>query len=127
MNSVTYDTGVLIAAERGDNATWLRHERFLQLGTVLTVPAPVLAQVWRGGSRQALLTRLLAGCEVEPMTAEHARAVGALLGAARHDDVVDGTVVEGAVRRRDVIVTADPVDIRRLVAAARVPLVVKTI
>ena len=32
------------------------------------VPAPVLAQAWCGGSRQASLARLLALCEIEPMT-----------------------------------------------------------
>lgn len=124
---VTYDTGVLVAAERDDARVWLRHKWFLQAGIVPTIPAPVLAQAWRGGSRQVRLARLLGGCDVESMTPDQARSVGTLLAAARHEDVVDGTVVEGAVRRRDLIVTADPVDIHRLVAATRVPLVVRSV
>ncbi len=41
-----------------------------------TVPAPVLAQAWRGGSRQASLSRLLRLCDTEPMSEELARNVG---------------------------------------------------
>ena len=89
MAGIIYDTTVLIAAERGDRRMWSRHQGLLRLGTVPVVPAPVLAQAWRGGSRQALLARLLTGCEIEAMTEQSARAVGRLLGAAAHDDVVD--------------------------------------
>ena len=72
-----------------------------------------------GGSRQASLALLLAMCAVEPMTEEQARAVGVLAGKAQHDDVVDVTVVEGAARRRDGIVTADPDHIVRIADATR--------
>jgi hypothetical protein len=47
----------------------------------------VLAQAWREGSWQALLARVLAGCETEAMTEDSARAVGQLLAAANHDDI----------------------------------------
>jgi len=53
------------------------------------VPAPVLAQAWRGASRQASLARLLVLCEIEPMTERQAKDVGVLAGRAAHDDVVD--------------------------------------
>jgi Domain of unknown function (DUF5753) len=64
MGGITYDTTVLIAAERGDRQMW-SHQGILRLGAVSVVPAPMLAQAWRGGSRQATLARLLAGCEIE--------------------------------------------------------------
>lgn len=116
MAGVTYDTGVLLAAERGDQRTWGRHRGLLGHGVIPTVPAPVLAQAWRGGGRQARLAQLLAGCQVEPMLEQHAKDFGQLLAAAHHGDVTDGAVVESAARRGDVIVTGDRPDIQRLVA-----------
>src|SRR5262245_55033014 len=90
---VTYDTGALVAGERNDRRMWALHAAFLAEEVVPTVPAPVLAEAWRGGSRQANLSRLLAMCEVEPMTIVQARQVGVLAGKSAHDDVVDVTVV----------------------------------
>jgi hypothetical protein len=111
MAGVTYDTGALLAAERGDRRMWALHTAFLINDVVPTVPAPVLAQAWRGGGRQASLARALAACVVEALTAGQARAVGEIVGRAEHGDVVDVAVVEGAVRRGDVIVTSDPDDL----------------
>lgn len=118
MGGVTYDTGALVAAERNDRRIWALHAGFLAEEVVPTVPAPVLAEAWRGGSRQASLARLLALCEVEPMSEELARRVGVLAGTARHDDVVDVAVVERAVRRDDAVVTSDADHIRRVVDAS---------
>lgn len=119
MNGVTYDTGALVAAERNDRAMWALHAGFLAEEVVPTVPAPVLAEAWRGGGRQASLSRLLAMCEVEAMSEEQARRVGVLAGKAAHDDVVDVTVVEGAARRRDAVVTSNDAHIRTIASAAR--------
>src|ERR1700688_8398 len=107
MSGVTYDTGALVAAERNDRRMWALHAALLAEGVVPVVPAPVLAEAWRGGSRQASLARLLVLCEVEPMSEEQAREVGVLAGKAAHHDVVDVTVVEGAIRRHDAVVTSD--------------------
>ena len=120
MAGVTYDTGALVAAERNDRTMWALHAGYLELEVVPTVPAPVLAETWRGGPRSAPLSRLLAMCDVEPMVEDHARRVGELAGRARHDDVVDVCVVEGASRRHDAIVTADVGDIRRIAQATGV-------
>ena len=92
------------------------HEDVLRRGILPTVPAGVLAQVWRGGP-QAGLSRLLKGCQVEPLVEEQARAVGQLAGLSGHDDTVDVAVVEGAVRRSDAVVTSDPDDLRRVADA----------
>ncbi len=115
---ITYDTGALIAAERGERLMWARHRALLTLRTVPTLPSPVLAQAWRGGSRQALLARLLRGCEVEPLDEDLARAVGVLVGHGATADVVDACVVEGALRRRDLVVTTDADDLTALARAA---------
>ena len=78
---ITYDTGALIAADRAERRMWARHRALLALREVPTVPAPVVAQSWRGG-RQALLARLLAGCDVEALDDGQARSVGSLAGRA---------------------------------------------
>ena len=119
MSGVTYDTGALLAAERDHRALWVRHRSLLEAGHLPVVPAPVVAQAWRGGGpRQASLARLLRGCRVEPLDERRARAVGALIAASGHDDVVDVAVVEGAARRRDLVWTSDPRDLGRVAAAA---------
>jgi hypothetical protein len=116
---VTYDTGALIAAERNDRAMWALHAGLLAEEVVPVVPAPVLAEAWRRGSRQASLVRLLALCVVEPMSDDQARAVGALAGRAGHDDIVDVAVVEGALRRGDAVVTSNLNHIAGIASAAR--------
>lgn len=58
---------------------------------------------------------------------EQARAVGVLAGRAEHDDVIDVTVVEGAIRRGDGIVTSDPAEIRRVAGAVGVTLTIDVV
>src|SRR6266852_9041522 len=104
---VTYDTGALIAADRGERRMWARHRALLAIREVPTVPAPVLAQSWRGGSRQALLAQMLAGCDVEALDDGQARSVGSLAARAATGDIVDACVVEGALRRHDLVVRSE--------------------
>jgi len=113
---VTYDTGALIAADRGERRMWARHRALLVRREVPVVPAPVVAQSWRGTSRQALLARLLSGCDVEALNDGQARSVGALARAAT-TDIVDACVVEGALRRRDLIVSSDEGDLQSIASA----------
>lgn len=114
---ITYDTGALIAADRAERRIWARHRALLAIREVPTVPAPVLAQSWRGGSRQALLARLLAGCDVEALDDGQARAVGSLAARAAAADIVDVCVVEGAIRRHDLVVSSDLDDLQAIAAA----------
>lgn len=117
LTGVTYDSGALIAAERGERLMWARHRALLLRRVVPTVPSPVVAQCWRGTPRQAQMARLLAGCEVEPLDDARARATGTLVGRARTADVVDASVVEGALRRGDVIISSDEGDLNAIAAA----------
>jgi len=97
---------------------WALHVGFIAEEVVPNVPALVVAEAWRGGSRQASLARMLAGCDIEEMTADQARRIGELAGRADHEDVVDVAVVEGAVRREDdVILTSNESHIRKIVKA----------
>jgi len=117
MGGVTYDTGALVAAERNNRQMWALHAGYLAEEVIPTVPAPVLAEAWRGGSRQASLSRLLRMCDTEPMSEELARNVGVLAGKSDHDDIVDVSVVEGAIRRGDAVVTSNGTHIRKVADA----------
>lgn len=115
---VVYDAGALLAGERNDRRMWAVHAELLARDIAPTIPAPVLAQAWRGGARQASLARMLRQCEVEAMTEDHAREVGGLLGASDTSDVVDAAVVAVARRRQaTAILTADPGDLQRIADA----------
>jgi hypothetical protein len=76
-----------------------------------------VAQCWRGTPRQAQLARLLAGCDVEALDDTRARAAGTLAARARTTDIVDASVVEGALRRGDLIVSSDSGDLAAIAAA----------
>ena len=127
MNGVTYDTGALIAADHNDRRMWALHAGFLALEVSPTVPTPVLAEAWRGGPRQASLARFLPLCTTEPLTDRQARAVGSLAARAGHDDIVDVTVVEGAVRRHDAVVTSKHTHIRKIADATRSRLTIEIV
>ena len=117
VTGVTYDSGPLIAAERGERRTWARHRALLLRRVVPVVPAPVVAQSWRGTSRQAQLARLLAGCQVETLDETRAKATGILAGRADVTDIVNACVVEGALRRQDLVISSDKADLRAIAAA----------
>lgn len=123
---LTYDTGALVAAERGDRIMWSLHRAVLGRGLPPMVPAGVLAEGWRGGP-QANLSRLLRGCGIEDLTRTQARAVGALAARADHDDIVDVSVVEGAVRRNHAVVTSNPSHIRRVATAVGASITIHTV
>jgi predicted nucleic acid-binding protein len=116
VSGVTYDTGALIAAERGSEWMWTFHREVLGQGKCPTLPAVVLGQAWRGGP-QARLSRLLHGCRVDPLTESQARAAGAALAASGGSDLIDATVVVTACARDDLVVTSDPDDLLRIAAA----------
>lgn len=115
---MTLDAGALIAAERGDRRFWVLWERAERRDADVTVPANVIAQVYRG-AQSAVVARLLKACVVEPVDERLAKRAGELCGKARVDDVVDACVVVGAASRGDYIVTSDKADIERLVARIR--------
>jgi hypothetical protein len=118
MPGVTYDTGALLAAERSDRRLWALHRRALERGVSPTVPAGVLGRAWRRGP-QAELSRLLTGCTIEDLTEVRSRAAGAACGRAATDDLIDATVVVGAVARGDLVVTSDPGDLAVIATALR--------
>ena len=120
---LTLDTGALIAAERGNERVDALLVRAMTARAPISVPAGVVAQAWRHGHRQVVLTRLLAHSlvEVVPLDDLAARAAGVLCGLTHTGDVVDASVVLCAQRRgRAVIVTSDPDELARLDPQARI-------
>ncbi len=119
---IVLDTGALIALERGDKRMIALLRQALAQGRVFRVPAGVVGQAWRNGRVQVTLARFLRSVEVEivPLDEELARSCGELCGAAKASDVIDASVVILARKRRDLVVTSDPDDLRRLDPAAQI-------
>jgi hypothetical protein len=118
--TAVYDAGALIAADGSDREMWADHRARLELDEVPLTTAPVVAQASRSG-RQAQLRRFLRGCEVAPLAAEDAHAVGALAGKSGVSDVVDVHLVVLAHRAGAGVVTADEDDLLPIVSVLRTP------
>ena len=128
MTGATYDAGALIAIERQDNKMVNFHKGMVTSGITPVVPSGVLAQVWRGGSgRQAPLARALKQCTVETLDEALAKQVGEAGKRLSSPDVVDISVVVGALSRGDQVFTSDPDDIERVSNAIHRRLLIRTI
>lgn len=109
-----FDTGALIAAERGKE----RALRFLRLAHVgaarIMVPLPVVAEWWRG--RTDARDELLAATQVVA-SVEITKAAGVALSKLKKVDpgmTVDAIVMASAATLDAVLVTQDPADFERL-------------
>ena len=120
MTALVLDAGALIALDRNDRVAWSMLRVAADDASTVQVPAGVIAQAWRDGRRQALLSRALAHCDEVPLDGVVARAAGLLCGRAGTADVIDASVAiiaAGVARHGDVaIITSDPDDIRRLLS-----------
>jgi hypothetical protein len=113
---LTLDAGALIALDRGDRRMIALLGQALSRELSIRVPAGVVGQVWRGGARQATLARFLRSREVrvEVLDDKVARACGELCAATGTADVIDASVVITARQARDIVLTSDPDDLRKL-------------
>lgn len=109
---VALDTGALIALERNDRRLWTLFARAASARDDLVVPSAVVAQVWRGTSRQAALARALSSVIVAPFD-PIARRIGELCGRAGTSDVCDAQLAIVAAEC-DLVFTSDPRDIDHL-------------
>jgi hypothetical protein len=112
---VILDAGFLVSVDRGERVAQEFLAAAVRHNTQLHSTEPVVAQVWRDGSRQARLARFLAAIAVHPL--DDGRTVGALLSRSGAADVVDAHLVSVAIRIGEPILTADDGDIGRLAAA----------
>jgi len=116
--SLILDAGALVALERGDRRVIALLKRELLAGRAPMTHGGVVGQVWRGGAgRQARLAALMPALHTAPLDEALGRRAGVLLGKARTTDVVDAAVAVLAMDG-DSILTSNPDDIARLVAAA---------
>jgi len=108
----TFDTGALIALERGDHRmrTVLRLARADNIPIV--VPTVVLGEWWRGRSK--VRDMLLACVLVEPLSESLAKIAGEALARVRGATFVDAVVMASAASRGDVVYTSDAGDLDRL-------------
>ena len=113
--AVLLDAGALIAIDRLDREVTAALRVAQRERRPLRTGAPVVAQVWRDGARQANLARVLAGVDVRRLDEASARRVGELLGAAG-TDIVDSHMAVLA-EPEDQILTSDPEDMQRLLSA----------
>lgn len=115
--SLVFDSGALVALERNERSMWVRLKAAQLDGDVPLTHAGVLAQVWRGGPRQARLSQALGGIDVRALDERLGRAAGQLLAAVGLADVIDAAVVLLA-SDGDEIVTMDHKDLEQLAAAS---------
>ena len=109
---ITLDTGALIALERRSSRMWkIVHEATLWRG-IITAPAAVVAEWWRGASRRS--DDILAMLDVEPLSERLAKLTGEALAAVPTATVVDAMVMASAALRGDVVFTSDEGDLMRL-------------
>ena len=110
------DAGVLVAIDRDEPDA----KDFIDTAQLHSEPlrttAPVVAQVWRDGSRQARLSRFLPSLDVQPFTAAQVSLVGTLLRRSGASDVVDAHLLACAIRLDDTVITSDVDDFTRLTA-----------
>lgn len=122
------DAGALIALDRGDRDTWALLTEMHRAGQRPAVPAPVIAQAWRGGQRQARLAMVLSGAELVVADAPLSRRAGELLGRSRTTDVLDALVALTAQDRPGCeVLTSDPGDIHRLLAALNIQRTIRVV
>ena len=105
MIGLTLDTGALIALERRRTRVTALLRAAREDGAVITVPANVVAEWWRG--RTDLRESILDAVVVEPTDGAMARKIGETLASIRGATLVDATVMVSAATRGDVVLTAD--------------------
>ena len=109
------DAGLLIAVDRGEHAARSFLAAAVEAEEALQTTAPVVAQVWRDGRRQARLARFLRTVEVHAFDRADSGEVGELLARSGTGDVVDAHLVVVAVQLGDSIITSDARDFAALV------------
>jgi predicted nucleic acid-binding protein len=112
MVALTFDTGALIALERGDKRMRIVLETATLDEVPITVPSVVIAEWWRGRGKRR--EDILSAIDVEPTTERLARLAGEALAAVRGSTVVDAIVMASASQRGGVVYTSDVRDLDRL-------------
>jgi hypothetical protein len=115
--ALVFDTGGLIALDRGERAVGALLAVAAQTGVEVLTSAACVAQAWRDPARQARLARGLAGFLERSFDPSGARDCGLLLARAGTSDIVDAAITL-LVEDGDTVLTSDPDDISHLLDAA---------
>jgi predicted nucleic acid-binding protein len=108
------DSGALIAAEK-DSRVEAVIRKWLREGATIVIPAVVIAEVVRGGPKDAVVNRLINAVSFTADTTETiARAAGQRLGRGTTDTIDAIVVATAEAHQATDILTTDPNDIGRL-------------
>lgn len=113
MAALSFDSGALIALDRGDIAAWAWFKRAVERGAPPLVSTTAIAEAWRDGRVQAQLARVLRACEVRPCDDRLARAAGEALRVV-DGGAVDAIIAATAADAGALLLTGDPKDMRAL-------------
>ena len=109
----------MIGLARFDRSLRSRIDRIRRTDADIVVPMVVIAETVRGnGPRDARMNLVLAGLSPSrPLDEPTARLAGHLLATTGGANTVDALVAAEAIRRApSVVLTADPADLRQLLA-----------
>lgn len=108
----TFDTGALIALERGDHRMRVVLKLARADGLRIVVPTVVVGEWWRGKTKTR--ESIVASVQLEPLTVSLAKLAGEALAKVRKATFVDAVVMASAAQRGDVVYTSDQGDLDRL-------------
>jgi hypothetical protein len=110
---VMFDTGALIALERGQQSIRKVHRLAFDCGYQIVATTPVIAEWWRKGKREKERMKILRTLVCEPPDGYVARLAGTAIGQVAAG-VVDALVMASASLRSDTVYTSDVKDLERL-------------
>jgi predicted nucleic acid-binding protein len=110
---VMFDTGALIALERGDQRLRKVHRLAVEHEFQIVAITPVIAEWWRRGKREKERMTILRTLVIEPPDLRAARFAGEAMGMVGAT-VVDALVMAAASVRNDTVYTSDFGDLERL-------------
>lgn len=87
-------------------------ERAVEIDQVITVPADIVGEWWRG--RTDLRDSILESVDVEPLTVALAKTAGEALAAVGGATLTDAVVMASAASRGDIVYSSDVEDLERL-------------
>jgi hypothetical protein len=116
-----FDAGAFLALERRAPLLLGILDEALRGTVQIVLPRTVIAQIWRGGPRQANVGRLISAAGrvrgrdgpviIDELTAERAKQIGVTIGKISHPDIVDVHVALAAAERGHAVLTSDDGDI----------------
>jgi hypothetical protein len=110
---VMFDTGALIALERGQQNIRKVHRLAFEQGFPIVATTPVIAEWWRKGRREKERMRILRTLLIEPPDLYVAQLAGVAVGLV-DAGVVDAIVMASASLRADTVYTSDVANLARL-------------